>query len=117
MLRSGCSLYVPDMPAGHPSANKFRNRTLRHIEHSGRLALVTCTGCGRACRYWAHDLIKVLGPDHDLLVPPFICSKCRRREWMDIRWIVPSATELQDGLTVRRPVKQVVRWIWRDEKA
>lgn len=117
MLRSGCSLYVPDMPAGHPSANKFRNRTLRHIEHSGRLALVTCAGCGRACRYWAHDLIKVLGPDHDLLVPPFICSKCRRREWMDIHWIVPSATELQDGLTVRRPVKQVVRWIWRDEKA
>jgi hypothetical protein len=77
-----------------------------------------CNGCRRQVNYWAADLVKVVeDPFHEARTPPWGCAHCGTGEFMSMRWRIPSATELQSGLTVRRPVRQVVRWIWRDEKA
>ncbi|AVO36579.1 hypothetical protein [Pukyongiella litopenaei] len=78
------------------------------------LITVKCPGCRRRVNYWAADLVQVLGPEHQLHEPPFPCSRCRTRE-VDVSWSIPSPRDLQ-GLTVRRPVRQVVKWIWRDER-
>lgn len=78
---------------------------------------VSCNACRRRVNYWAADLVDVLGPDHEVHRPPFPCSKCRTIEYLNVRWHVPSSSELEAGLTVRRPVKQVVKWIWRNERA
>lgn len=79
------------------------------------LISVRCPLCDRRAHYWAADLLKVLGPDHRLDQPPFPCSNCNTND-LDVRYRVPAPTELV-GLTVRRPVRQVVRWIWRNEVA
>ncbi|MCV2870379.1 hypothetical protein OEW28_17330 [Defluviimonas sp. WL0002] len=83
----------------------------------GLLVEVRCNACQRKVAYWAVDLRMVLGPDHPVHVAPFACSACRTRDFLDVRCRVPSVRELADGLTVRRPVKQVVKWIWRNERA
>lgn len=103
------------MPAGHPSASRYRNQRLCHVAGKGVLITVKCPFCRRIARFWADDLIKVLGPDHQLHLPPFPCSRCKTID-LDVRWTIPPPGDLS-GLTVRRPVSQVVRWIWRDEKA
>ncbi len=103
------------MPAAHPSANKFLNQRLAHAASNGMLITVCCPYCRRRVHFWAADLAKVLGPDHELHVPPFPCSRCRTRE-LDVKWCIPSAADLEN-LTVRRPVRQVVKWIWKDERA
>lgn len=105
------------MPSRRPSANPFRNPRLDEKAASGLLMIMRCNLCGKVVRFWAADLVKVLGPHHQAHVPPFPCSRCRTRDYIDLRWTMPSATELAEGLTVRRPVRQVVRWKWRDEKA
>ncbi|MCV2887029.1 hypothetical protein [Ruegeria aquimaris] len=79
------------------------------------LITVRCPMCRRTVNFWAADLIKVLGPDHELQNPPFPCSRCKNNE-VDVRWTIPAASDLE-RLTVRRPVRQIVKWIWRDEKA
>ncbi len=115
LFMSECSSYVPVMPAARPSSNRFRNQRLRHAASNGMLITVRCPFCRRVVNFWAADLVKVLGPDHELHVPPFPCSRCRTRE-LDVRWRIPSAADLQ-GLTIRRPVRKVERWQWRNEKA
>ena len=79
------------------------------------LITVRCPYCRRTINYWAADLLRVLGPDYELHAAPFPCSRCRTSE-LDVRWRVPASGDL-DKLIVRRPVRQVVKWIWRDEKA
>lgn len=59
--------------------------------------------------------MQVLGPDRRLDEPPFPRVRCSRRE-LDVRWRVPALPEFSD-LIVRRPVRQIMRWIWRDESA
>ena len=54
---------------------------------------------------------------HEAHVPPWGCAKCRTREYMVMRWRVPSTEEMVAGLTVRRPIKKIEKWLWRDEKA
>ena len=104
------------MPATMPSANPFRNRRMRDAAADGMLISLRCGRCHRAVHFWASDLVRVLGPDHQLHVAPFPCSHCRRWDYMNLQCRVPSPADLQ-GLTIRRPVRQVVRWIWRDERA
>ncbi|SDX41398.1 hypothetical protein SAMN04488001_3147 [Litoreibacter albidus] len=103
------------MPAARPSANRFKNQRLCHGASLGMLITVRCPFCRRTVNFWAADLVQVLGPDHELHVPPFPCSRCKTRE-VDVTWCVPASSTLTD-LTVRRPVRQVVKWVWRDEKA
>lgn len=104
------------MPAV-PSRNKFANRSLRDCAHDGMLMVMRCNRCRRQVNYWASDLVKVIeDPFHEAHVPPWGCKRCGTSEYMVMRWRLPSAEELAEGLIVRRPVKRVVRWIWRNEK-
>ena len=89
---------------------------MRHAAEGGQLIMVRCGLCHHRANYWAQDLVKVVGPTHEVHVPPFPCSRCKTRDYIDVKCTVPPATEL-DGLTVRRPVRKVTKWIWRDEKA
>lgn len=104
------------MPAKPPSANRYRNRLMRDAAADGMLVTLRCGKCGQQVNYWAADLVQVVAWDHELHVPPFARSRCRTTEYVSVRATIPSAEAMQ-GLTVRRPVRQVVRWIWRDEKA
>lgn len=108
-----CSSYVLIMPASRPPANPFHAQRLAGAAAMGVLITVRCPFCRRKIHYWAADLVNVLGPDHPLHLAPFPCSRCKTTE-LDVRWKVPAASDLS-GLTVRRPVRQVVRWIWRNE--
>lgn len=103
------------MPASLPPANKFRNLRLREAASLGLVISMRCGLCRRRALYLATDLVIVLGPDHELRDPPWPCSRCRTREYIDIRWRQPAASEI-DGLVVRRPVRRVARWIWRSER-
>ena len=89
---------------------------MRDAAESGQMLMVRCNLCHRTVNYWAYDLVKVVGPHHEVHVPPFQCSRCRTREYLDVKCTIPSASELAT-LTVRRPVKQIAKWIWRTEKA
>lgn len=80
------------------------------------LIVMRCNGCKRTARFWASDLAKVVGIWHEVHVPPWQCSRCGTMEYMQAWWEVPSAATLQEGLTIRRPVEQVTRWIWRNER-
>jgi hypothetical protein len=104
------------MPASNPSANRYKNRLMRDAAASGQMVMVRCGLCHRAVNFWAEDLVKVVGPSHEVHVPPFPCSHCRTSEYLNVSCTVPSASALAT-LTVRRPIKQITKWIWRTEKA
>ena len=104
------------MPSAHPSANPYRNRSIADQARDDMLLTLICRGCNRRANFWAADLVKVLPERHQAHIPPFGCSRCGTREWVDYLWSKPSAEQLQGGLTVRRPVRQVVRWLWQDER-
>jgi hypothetical protein len=106
----------PIMPASRPSSCRYRNRLMRDAAREDQLIGVRCNVCRRSVNYWANDLVKVVGPNHEVHVPPFPCSKCRTSEYLNVTCEVPSASKLQ-SLTVRRPVKKITKWIWRNERA
>lgn len=79
------------------------------------LIVMRCTRCRRKVSYWAEDLVRVVGYWHEAHVPPWPCGRCRTREYMVMRWRIPSTSELQARIVVRRPVKQITKWVWQDE--
>jgi hypothetical protein len=99
-------------PLGLP----MRQPRLSEKAAQGMLLTVRCNLCRRRAHFWAADLVTVLGANASATKAPFPCGHCGTAEFLDLRWRVPSPSELA-GLTVRRPVKQVVRWTWRDERA
>lgn len=103
------------MPVGHPSSNPFKNRRMREAADDGMVITMRCGLCKRVAHFWATDLVTVLG-DHQVHIAPWPCSKCKTKDYIDMSWKVPSPDMLR-GLTVRRPVRKVERWIWRNEKA
>lgn len=104
------------MPAARPSSSPFRNRQMHHAAADGMLITMRCGLCGRVTHFWATDLVRVLGDNHQVHIPPWPCSRCRTKEFIDMRWQIPSTATLS-GLTVRRPTKQITKWLWRDERA
>lgn len=105
------------MPAV-PSANRHANRSIRDCARDGMLITMRCNACRRQMNYWAADLAQVIEDRfHEAHVPPWGCGRCRTKEYMVMRWRIPSAEELASGLTVRRPVRKITKWVWRDEKA
>lgn len=104
------------MPAV-PASNRFSNRSIRDCARDGMIIVMRCNLCHRQVNYWASDLAQVIeDPTHEAHIPPWGCAKCRTSEYMVMRWRVPSALELSQGLTVRRPVRKVTKWIWKDER-
>lgn len=94
----------------------MRTRRLSDAAAAGMILSLHCDLCQRTVHYWAADLVKILGPDHPIGRPPWPCAKCKTSDFLNVRCQVMSTSEMQ-GLTVRRPVRQVVTWIWRNEKA
>jgi hypothetical protein len=103
------------MPAV-PSTNPAKNRNLGDCAREGTMITMRCNGCRRQVNFWATDLVAVLGPNHQAHVPPWPCTRCRTIEYVVMRSTYPSAADLQAGITVRRPVRQIVKWLWRDER-
>lgn len=94
------------------------SRTLRLADAAsmGMLITLRCHGCRRSASYWAADLVEVVGGRHPLPRTPFSCSRGCHPDMMSVRWHVPPASE-RGTLTVRRPVRQVKVWVWRNERA
>lgn len=105
------------MPEKHPSSHPSHRVTLVDAARLGMVLTVKCGLYGRVVRYWAADLVERLGLKHDVQRPPFACSRCRSGDFMSVRWHVPAASEMAAGFIVRRPVRQVTKWVWRDERA
>lgn len=105
------------MPSARPSDHPGSAILISHQARAGMLLTLTCRLCRRRVNFWAADLIKVLPPFHLAHIPPFGCSRCGTSEHVDYEWTIPNAAQLAAGLTVRRPVRQVLRWIWADERA
>lgn len=108
-------LHSFSMPSLRPSADKLKNYRLCQAAADGMMITLRCPVCRRSVHFWASDLLVVLDPDHEMYRPPFSCSKCRTPE-IDVRWRIPSAAELAD-ITVRRPVKKIEKWIWKNGPA
>lgn len=104
------------MPTRRPSANPWKNRQMHHAASEGMIITMHCSLCRRDVHYWASDLVKVLGPNHQVHVPPWPCGKCKRIDFVQMRWQV-ATMQLLEGLIVRRPVRQVTKWLWRNERA
>jgi len=81
----------------------------------GMVLSLKCGTCGRVVHYWAADLVQALGPLYRISRPPWAC-RCKASEGAVVKWFVPGPSALQ-GLTVRRPVKKIEKWVWRDERA
>jgi len=107
---------ITAMPAAGPSGNPFRNRRMCDAAHDGMLITLRCNGCRRTLHFWAADLVKVVGEHHQVHLAPWPCSRCQTADFIDVSWTVPGAAMLT-GLTVRRPVRKIERWLWRNEKA
>ena len=104
------------MPDMRPSSSRSRNLQMREAAAQGMIITVRCALCRRTVNFWAADLLQVLGPTHQVHIPPFPCGRGCPPDMLSVRWTVPGPSVLQAGLTVRRPVRQIVKWIWRDEK-
>ncbi|AGT07919.1 hypothetical protein [Paracoccus aminophilus] len=102
------------MPARRPSANPWNNPMMWEAARENLLIRLRCNGCRRSVYYWAADLVKVVGPYHQVHVPPWRCSRCKSAEFVEVHATYPHA-ELLGKVTIRRPVKEITRWIWRNE--
>lgn len=80
------------------------------------LITVRCSGCRREARYLAVDLIEVVGPSHFLKRPMWPCRRCQTADFIKNTWAPITAQAPMSGVTVRRPVKKVVRWLWRETR-
>lgn len=76
---------------------------------------ITCRPCRKTINYLATDLVKVVGPTHPVVRAPWRCRKCGAQEWLEVKWEMRTAHLPKPGLIIRRPVGQVMRWIWRNE--
>ena len=106
------------MPAGHEPIRPHPGkpfRTLRDAADARQVITLRCNLCHERVSYLAEDLILVFGPDRPAHHVPFPCSRCRTAEYINLTIEVPRP-ETYMKLVVRRPVKQVQRWIWRNEK-
>lgn len=104
------------MPERYPHTNRAKNTTLGQAAAKGMVISLSCAVCRRVVHFWAADLVKTLPPTHQVHVPPFACSKCGTKDYINVTWEIPNASRLTT-LTVRRPVRQITRWLWRNEKA
>jgi hypothetical protein len=112
-----CGRKESPVPARYPSANPWKNLRMNQAAAEGMIVTMRCTACRRETHFWAADLVKVLGPNHQVHVPPWPCSRCRTTEFLSMRWAVATASMLAQGLTVRRPVSKIEKWLWRNERA
>lgn len=102
--------------SANPSRNPFHNigPYLKHAAQDGQLISMRCNGCRRQVNYYATELVDILGPNWPIKHPPWPCSACRSKEWIEVRGIFPSQTD-QGKFYVRRLVKIKRVPVWRNE--
>jgi hypothetical protein len=91
-------------------------RKLSEAAAAGMILTIKCDLCRRSVHFWAADLVKILGPHYPLSKPPWLCSQCRTADYLHVRYKVWTFDELRN-VTVRRPVKKITKWVWRNERA
>ncbi len=102
------------MPVSHPPVRIHPGKPFRTWSDAARdrqVVTIRCDGCRRSENFLAEDFALVFGPEQPAHVPPFACSRCGTRDYLDLALRVPSAEDCVT-LRVRRPVKPVRRWIW-----
>ncbi len=85
-------------------------RTLRDAAIDGMVVELKCNFCRKTVNYLANDLIRVCPPDHPANQPPFPCGRCGTMEYVSARARIPSLEEY-GKLTIRRPIRQVWKWV------
>lgn len=98
------------MPESHRPPR--HQRTWLDAAADRQVALVRCGLCGRKAHYLPEDLARVCGDGAPANVAPFPCSTCRKAEYMRVTLTIPHAEEALE-IQVRRPKRQVVKWVWR----
>ena len=76
---------------------------------------VRCSRCRRRAVYLVSDLVTLLNPARDALLPPFPCSRCATTSYISVECRVPFADEVGQ-LTIRRPGPIRRIQLWRTEK-
>lgn len=100
------------MPAGIPPVRAHPGkpfRTIRDAAKDGQLMVLRCNLCRRCVHFLAVDLVEVIDPKHPCHIPPFACSKCQTKEYVDVSWRNPQPGEIGE-LPVRRPAGWVMKW-------
>ena len=103
------------MPVPHPPIRAHPGKPFRTWSDAARdrqVVTIRCNRCRRSENFLAEDFALVFGPEQPVHIPPFACSRCRTRDYLDLALRVPSAEDCVT-LRVRRPVKPVRRWIWQ----
>ena len=88
---------------------------LKHAAEQGQLVFVKCSRCRRRAVYLAEDLIKILNPERDALLPPFPCSRCGTTNYIQVECRVYFSDEV-GHLLVRRPGPVRRTQLWRTVK-
>lgn len=88
--------------------------SMQHAANLNMVITVRCSGCKREARYLAADLVEIVGREHFLRNPMWPCRRCGTGDFISNTWAPITAQSPQSGVVVRRPVKKVERWIWRD---
>ena len=112
-----CVTPEPGMPAPpwHQSHYPGKAHVLKHAAEQGQLVFVRCSRCRRRAVYLASDLVTLLNPARDALLPPFPCSRCGTTSYITVECRVPFADEVGQ-LTIRRPGPIRRIQLWRTEK-
>lgn len=105
------------MARRYPSPEPSRNLRMAEAARLNMLITLHCNVCGRTTCFLATDLLRVLGPQHEVHRAPFDCGRCKTTDYIRVEWEMLTASRLASGLTLRRPVKQITKWIWRNEQA
>lgn len=90
-----------------------RTYTLATAAAEHRLIICQCGLCRRRAIFLASDLVQVLPPNRDALLPPFPCSKCGRSDYVWVKAYSPDREEY-GVLTIRRLVGIRPVAYWRD---
>jgi hypothetical protein len=111
-----CVPVEPGMPSPpwHQSHYPGKAHLLRHAAAEGQLVFVRCTRCRRRAVYLATDLVTMLSPERDALLPPFPCSRCHTTDYVQVECRVHFSDEV-GHLAIRRP-SVVRRTVWRTVK-
>ena len=108
-----CVAPEPGMPSPpwHQSHYPGKAHLLKHAAEQGQLVFVRCSRCRRRAIYLATDLVTLLNPERDALLPPFPCSRCGTANYITVECRVHFSDEV-GHLAIRRPgpIKRIQLW-------
>lgn len=102
---------------GHWESNHRFGRPcrLKDAAQAGQIVGVRCALCQRRVNFLATDLVTILDPDQSAMDPPFPCSKCGKRDYINVTLQIPSGADY-GHILVRRPAGIERRQKWATVK-